>query len=61
MKNNLINTKKEYYTHLITQSHNHPITLLRNVTNIIKNRQLITVTCFIIYVGLNCIGVEAYA
>ena len=35
--------------------------MLTNVTNMVKNRQLFRLTCFIIHVGLECIGVEAYA
>ena len=35
--------------------------MLRIVTNNTENRQLSEFTCFIIYVGLECIGVEAYA
>lgn len=48
------NSLKNYKTHLIT-------IILRNVTNVTKNRQLSEFTCFIIHVGLICIGVEAYA
>ena len=58
MENNLIN----FNINLITQSLNHSITfMLRNVTNMGKIRQLFKVSCFIIHVGLICIGVEAYA
>ena len=58
MENNLIN----HNIHVFTQSLNHLITfILRNVTNMTKNRQLSEFTCFIIHVGLICIGVEAYA
>ena len=45
----------------------YPITLLpskkmlTNVTNMIKNRQLLTVTCFVIHVGKECIGEKTYA
>ena len=35
--------------------------MLTNVTNILKNRQFFSVTCFIIHVGLECIGENAYA
>lgn len=34
--------------------------MLKNVTNTPQNRQLLNLTCFIIHVGLYCIG-EAYA
>ena len=63
MGNNISYMKKgDFNNHLITQSLSHLIAnILRNVTKIIKNRQLLNVTCFIIYVGLDCIGVEAYA
>ena len=55
MGNNMSYMKKGYFNnHLITN-------MLRNVTNTEQNRQLLKITCFIIYVGLNCIGVEAYA
>lgn len=40
---------------------NNENTLLRNVTNTLKNRQLFMITCFIIHVGLECIGEKAYA
>ena len=35
--------------------------MLINVTNILKNRQFFDLTCFIIHVGLECIGENAYA
>ena len=35
--------------------------MLTNVTNILKNRQVFGLTCFIIHVGLECIGENAYA
>ena len=35
--------------------------MLTNVTNILKNRQFFDLTCFIIHVGLECIGENAYA
>ena len=35
--------------------------MLTNVTKTVKIRQLFIITCFIIHVGLECIGVEAYA
>ena len=35
--------------------------MLTNVTNNTENKQLFAVTCFIIHVGLECIGVKAYA
>ena len=35
--------------------------MLTNVTNSMINRQLFGFTCFIIYVGLDRIGVKAYA
>jgi len=35
--------------------------MLTNVTKQYKNRQLFGFTCFIIHVGLECIGVNAYA
>ena len=35
--------------------------MLTNVTNIHKNKQLSFLTCFIIHVGLECIGEHAYA
>ncbi len=54
----------KFKTHLFTQSLNHLFTfpqLLTNVTNIVQNRQLLAVTCFIIHVGSICIGEKAYA
>ena len=35
--------------------------MLINVTNILKNRQFFDLTCFIIHVGLDRIGANAYA
>ena len=35
--------------------------MLTNVTNILNNRQFFDLTCFIIHVGLECIGENAYA
>lgn len=35
--------------------------MLTNVTNILNNRQVFGLTCFIIHVGLECIGENAYA
>lgn len=35
--------------------------MLNFVTMISKNKQLFTITCFIIHVGLDRIGVKAYA
>ena len=35
--------------------------MLTNVTNILNNRQFLGLTCFIIHVGLECIGENAYA
>ena len=35
--------------------------MLTNVTNKITFRQLLSITCFIIHVGLYCIGVHSYA
>ena len=35
--------------------------MLTNVTNKLENRQLFKFTCFIIHVGLDRIGVNAYA
>ena len=35
--------------------------MLTNVTNILNNRQFFGLTCFIIHVGLECIGENAYA
>lgn len=35
--------------------------MLTNVTNILNNRQFLSLICFIIYVGLECIGENAYA
>ena len=38
-----------------------PSSMLINVTNTLKNTQLLSLTCFIIHVGLECIGEKAYA
>ena len=35
--------------------------LLTNVTKHAQNRQLLSATCFIIHVGLECIGEKTYA
>ena len=35
--------------------------MLINVTNTLNKRQFLTLTCFIIHVGLECIGENAYA
>ena len=35
--------------------------MLTNVTNILNNRQFFGLACFIIHVGLECIGENAYA
>lgn len=35
--------------------------MLINVTNTLNKRQFLTLTCFIIHVGLEGIGVNAYA
>ena len=35
--------------------------MLTNVTNILNNRQFLGLTCFIIHVGLDRIGANAYA
>lgn len=35
--------------------------MLTNVTNILQNRQLSFPACFIIHVGLECIGENTYA
>lgn len=63
MQNKLINYKKEYInTQTVTSSLSHLFTsILRNVTNPFENRQLSEFTCFIIHVGLYCIGEKAHA
>ena len=48
-------------TGLYSPKVNKAAKVLRNVTNMSENRQLSEFTCFIIHVGLECIGVEAYA
>ena len=48
------NSLNNYNTSLITM-------ILRNVTNMIKNRQLLEFTCFIIYVGLDRAGEKIHA
>ncbi len=35
--------------------------MLTNVTNTLHKRQFFNLTCFIIHVGLECIGENAYA
>ena len=35
--------------------------MLTNVTKTLQDRQLLNPTCFIIHVGLKCIGEHAYA
>ena len=59
-----INTANKFNTNLFTYSPIHLFTLknlLTNVTKHAKNRQLSFLTCFIIHVGLECIGEKTYA
>ena len=54
----------KFNMNLFTYSPIHLFTLkkmLTNVTKHAKNRQLSFLTCFIIHVGLECIGENAYA
>ena len=69
-KSNSMNNKKtstkinNINTNFVTVSPSYLATLnklLTNVTNVVKNRQLLSATCFIIHVGLECIGEHAYA
>ena len=57
------NSKQNYInnTKPVTRSLRHFVTILRNVTNNMQNGQLSAVTCFIIHVGLECIGEKTYA
>lgn len=51
-------------TSVVPYSHSALVSLnkmLSFVTNIPQNRQLSFLTCFIIHVGLECIGENAYA
>ncbi len=59
-----INKINKFNTNLFANSPIHLYTLkelLTNVTNSSENRQLSFLTCFIIHVGLECIGENAYA
>ena len=59
-----INTANKFNTNLFTYSPIHLFTfkeLLTNVTKHAQNRQLSFLTCFIIHVGLECIGEKTYA
>ena len=56
--------KNSFNTNIFTYSPIYLLTfkkMLTNVTNVIKNRQLSFLTCFIIHVGLECIGEKTYA
>ena len=59
-----INTANKFNTNLFTYSPIRLFTfkeLLTNVTKHAQNRQLSFLTCFIIHVGLECIGEKTYA
>ena len=59
-----IYTTNKFNTNLFTYLPIHLLTLnklLKNVTKHAQNRQLSFLTCFIIHVGLECIGEKTYA
>lgn len=58
--NYVISIKKNLFTYCHIDSLSN-LKMLRFVKNINQNRQFLSFKCFIIHVGLKCIGENAYA